>query len=340
MAKLRRVFLLGALLVASCARGPISDHVTVAIEKNDRVLVTAQTFFNDEDISTNARLSLLEAGRFAALNGTDAWSARFARVTAEDESVTFEKHRGQLDRVTRSVRIPSNQLQQVFSDVNITVSILNGPGWRELSFIPGGSIRATREQHRHFEDALVSWSGAVARYFVAVDRLYDYMNANPQRAPALFTAILQEKSDEVTDVVAEEEQPLVDHVTAAMEEIATRMDETEDGASTFAEEADLIYNAFPARMTVTLPGDVISREGFGKELEIEPIQLVETITGLEGTWISPDPLAALLREQPPTGSAMALIPRRSSSSVNSKDIADAIREKLARPRTYVVRWRD
>jgi len=339
MAKLRRVFFVGALLVASCTRGPISDHVTLAIEKNDRVLVTAQTFFNDEDISTNARLSLLEAGRFAALNGTDAWSARFARVTAEDESVTFEKHGGQLDRVTRSVRIPSNQLQQVFSDVNITVSILNGPGWRELSFIPGGSIRATREQHRHFEDALVSWSGAVARYFVAVDRLYDYMNANPQRAPALFTAILQEKSDEVTDAVAEE-KPLVDHVTAAMEEIATRMDETEDGASTFAEEADLIYNAFPARMTVTLPGDVISREGFGKELEIEPIQLVESITGLEGKWISPDPLAALLREQPPTGSAMALIPRRSSSFVNSKDIADAIREKLARPRTYVVRWRD
>ena len=329
-----------ALFLAACSNAPVSDEVTVEIEKNDRVHVTVQTTFNDSDIKTAARLALLESGRFAAINGNDAWSARFGRVTAEDEEVTFEKHRGQLDRVTRAVRIPSNQLQQVFSDTNITVNILNGPGWRELSFIPGGSIRATREQRKHFEDSLVSWSAAVSRYFAAIDRLYVYLNANPNRATALFTAVLSEKTDDPLIVVAEEEEPLVESVTLAMEEIATRMDQTEDGAATFGEEADLLYNAFPARMAIRVPGTVLSSEGFGKELVIEPVNLLETIPSFEGKWISPDPLAALLRAEPPTGDELARQPRRSSHAVPASDITDAIREQLTRPRMYVVRWRD
>jgi hypothetical protein len=125
-----------------------------------------------------------------------------------------------------------------------------------------------------------------------------------------------------------------------MEEIGTRMDETEDGAITFGEEADLIYNAFPARITVRAPGDVLSTEGFGKELVIEPVSLLDSIRSVEGKWISPDPLAALLREQPPSGEQLAQQPRKSAPTVHASDIADAIREKLARPKTYVVRWRD
>ena len=329
-----------ALFLAACARLPVSDEVTVEIEKNDWVTVTARTTFNDADVNTPARLAILESGRFAAMSGNDPWSARFGRVNAEDDEVTFEKHRGKLERVTRSVRIPSNQLQQVFSDTNITVNILNGPGWRELSFIPGGSIRATREQRKHFEDSLVSWSGAVARYFTAVNGLYAYLNANPHRGPALFNALLNDKSDDLANVIAEEEQPFVDGVTMAMEEIGTRMDETEDGAATFGEEADLIYNAFPARITVRVPGDVLSKEGFAKELVIEPVNLLDAITSLEGKWISPDPLAALLREQPPTGEQLAQQTRQSTANVHAGEIADAIREKLARPRTYVVRFKD
>jgi hypothetical protein len=324
------------LLFAACAQPPVDDEVTVAIEKNDRALITAQTTFNDADIKSEARMRMLEAGRFAALHGNDPWSARFGRVTAEDEEVTIQKHRGELDRVTRTVRIPVSQLQQVFSDTNITVHVLNGEGWRELSFIPGGNVRATREQRKHFEDALRTWSGSVARYFMAIDHLYMYLDGNPHRASALFAALLNERP-----AVAEEEQPLVDSVSGAMEELATMMDrEQEGGGATFAEEADLIYNPFPARITVRVPGDVLSKEGFEKELVIEPVDLFDAITALEGKWISPDPLAALLRDQPPAAAEMARQPRRATRVVQASDIADAILEQLERPKTYVVRWRD
>lgn len=334
----RRVAALLAVLVAACSRAPVSDEVTVEVEKNDRVRVTAQTTFNDADIKSEARLRIVESARFAALNDNDPWAARFGRVTAEDEESTFQKHRGQLDRVIRSVRIPQNQIQQVFSDTNITVSILNGPGWSELSFIPGGSIRATREQRKHFDESLDSWSNAVARYFTAVDHLYTYMDLNPHRAADLFHALVGKGEPAL---IADEERTFVDAVTSAMEEIATRMDrEQEDGAATFGEEADLVYNAFPARITVRVPGDVLASEGFGKELVIEPIDLLKVITSLEGKWISPDPLAVLLREEEPQVDGLARTPRMSTPMVRGKDVADAIREQLARPKNYVVRWRD
>jgi hypothetical protein len=332
-----------ALLLAACAQPPVDDEVTVAIEKNDRALITAQTTFNDADIKSEARLRMLEAGRFAALHGNDPWSARFGRVTAEDEETTVLKHLGELDRVTRSVRIPVSQLQQVFSDTNITVNVLDGEGWRELSFIPGGSIRATREQRKHFEDALQTWSGAVARYFMIIDHLYTYLNINPQRAPALFAELMNEprRSGTPDFAMTEEEQLLVDHVNDAMEEIAAMMDqEQEGGGATFAEEADLIYNPFSARMTISVPGDVLSKDGFDKELVIEPVDLYDVITSLEGKWISPDPLAELLRDKRSTATELARNGFKSTKVVHASELADAMREKMERPKMYVVRWRD
>lgn len=336
---LRRFAAILTALFVACSRAPVSDEVTIEIEKNDRVRVTAQTTFNDVDAESNARVALVESARASALADTDPWAVRFARLTAEDEEITVQKHRGQLERMTRTVRIPSRELQQVFSDTNITVHLLNGDGWSELTFYPGSSVRASREQQRHFDEALNSWSSAVARYFVAIDHLYQLMNLNPQRAPQLFAAVLNEKTDSIEPILSEEEQPLVDEVNAAMEEIASRMDQVEEGGATFGEEADLIYNPFPARVTLKLPGDVISNEGFSKELVIEPVNLLEAVTALEGRWISPDPLAAMLREQAPTSASLARQPRHSQSIVAPHAVANAIREQLERPKKYVVRWR-
>ena len=338
----RRLALIVAVLLAACGRVPVSDDVTVQIEKNDRVLVTVQTTFNDVDSQTPEQLAFVDAARAAAQNGTDDWSARFARLTLEDEAVTVEKHRGKVERVTRAVRIPSGELQQVFADANITVHFLNGPSWRELALYPGGSVRGTSEQRRHFDAAMTEWSAAVASYFVSIDQLYVYLNANPSRARHLMAAVLNEQIDGGDPIVAEEEQPLIEHVSTTMENLATLMDQEQDGGLTFAEETDLLYNPFPSRTTVRVPGDILSREGFPQDMVIEPVSLLAAITALEGRWISPDPLAMLLRkdDETPAATKLANEPRRSASVVKASEIAEAIREKLVRPKAYVVRWRD
>ena len=108
------------------------------------------------------------------------------------------------------------------------------------------------------------------------------------------------------------------------------MDDTEGSAWSFAEEADLIYNPFPARITVRAPGE--------KDLVIEPVDLYKAIASLEGRWIEPDPLAALLKNEIPPPEDLAKLPRKSANVVNADEIAAAIKEQLARPKTYSIRW--
>ncbi|MFP5246539.1 MAG: hypothetical protein ACLGH0_07570, partial [Thermoanaerobaculia bacterium] len=312
----RRIAILVALLFAAACAPPVSDRVTIEFEaKNDSVVVTAESHFSTEP--SEAARPRVEAARAAALSNTDPWAIRFARLTPEGERVIIDKERGVLERMTRSVRIRSSELQQVFSDSNITVNVLRSEDSNELALFPGSSTRATREQQLHFNAALTSWSTAVATYFSAVHDLYSYMDRNPERARYLFAAVLGERGDDGAEpLVTEEEQPLVQRVTAAMDEIAERMDTDEGSAATFAEEADLVFNPFPAHITVRVPGEVLSSDGFKVSddiLIIEPVDLFAALGELEGKWIEPDPLAALLRDETPTSDQLASRTRRSTT---------------------------
>lgn len=321
---IRRLAVLALFVLAACGRPPVRDEVTVQFfDDREEITVTAETFFDRGTASKR-----VEAARSAAVEGIDAWGLRFARMSPQYEELTFARHRGELERVTRVIRIPAEDLQRLFSDTNITVNLIRGDGWRELAFYPGSSSRASREQIRHFDEQLGSWSKEVARYFVAIDHLYDYLDENPQRARYVFAALLSERDS----AVLEDEEPLLRAVIDAMEEIGNRMDAQQDDAFTFAEEADLIYNPFPARMVIRVPRE--------KDLVIERVDLFATIASLEGKWISPDPLAALLQEKSPTSDQLSEMPRKSASVINATDIENAIREQLARPRTHTLRWAD
>jgi hypothetical protein len=335
-----------ALFIASCGKFPVTDEVRIEFADDGKsVDVTADTRFQLEAANDETRRRI-EAARAAAQQGTDPWSLRLSHLTPESERVTWSRTRGALEGVTHSVRISDDDLQTVFADTNITVNVLHGDGWRELRFYPGTSARASREQQRRFASELSSWSTIVARYFAAIHRMYGYMDASPGRARYLFAAVMHEdREDGSPAIVAEEEQAYVDDVVNAMDEIAKRMDEQEGRATTFAEDADLVFNPFPARITVTVPGDILAAEGFppgGKDrsLAIEPVDLFASIAALEGKWIAPDPLAAMLREQPPRSDEIAGMPRRSTALVPADDVARAIREQLARPKSYAVRWRE
>jgi hypothetical protein len=219
------------------------------------------------------------------------------------------------------------------------MNVTRGEGFSELAIYPGASSRATREQQRKFEEELDAWSAEVARYFTAVRHLYRYLDENPGRAQYVFAALIAGK-DEDAPPVTEDEQPLLDEVVEAMVAIGNRLERQNAQAQTLTEWADLIFNPFPARVTVKVQGEVLASEGFGKDLVIEPVDLLKTVGSLEGRWISPDPLAALLRDEIPTPQQLAAMPRRAAVVSSARDVTTALREQLARPRAYVVRWRD
>lgn len=332
----RRVLAVAVLLIAAaCAHPPVEDQVTIEPWADDTVLITAQTKFEMKP-ANDLMKQRVESARAAALSGTDPWAIRFGALDPIQERLTILKDHGDLDRVTRAVRIKNDDLQQVFSDTNITADILRGEGWNELRFYTGSGGRATREQQRQFDAELAAWSEDVARYFTHIHHLYTYLNGNPERAQYVFAALLEDDAP-----VLEEEQPLVDAVLDSMANIADKLDAQEGRAATFGEEADLIFNPFPGRIIVRTPRDVISSEGFtkdGKDVVIEPVNLAETIGSMQGTWISPDPLAALLRDQEPTAASLASAKRKSTAVVTGTEIVRALREQLTRPREYIVRW--
>lgn len=336
----RRLAALALLMLAACARPPVQDEVTIEFFDGDPIVVTAETRFELNPKNAEAR-KRVDAAREAALANTDMWAVRFSRLVPEVDLVTLRRSRGALESVTRSIRIPSGELHRVFSDVNVTIDVSRGDGYRELALYPGTSLRATREQMRFFEEELAAWSRDVARYVTAVRKLYDYLDEHPARAEFVFAYIVNEKVDPLLGPT-EEEEPLLTAVTVAMEKIATRVDAQESRADTFAETADLMFNPFPARMTIRVPGEVLAKEGFAKsqELVIEPVDLMAAIGRLEGKWISPDPLALLLREEAPAAAQLAKMPRRAEVVADARDVAAAVREQLARPRAYIVRWRD
>jgi hypothetical protein len=340
----KRIAALLALLMAACAQPPVQEEVTIELQKGGMAVVTSQTTFELKPKNDAERLRI-ETARADALSGNDDWSVRFARLTPESDRVTYERARGELERVTHSARIRDTDVERLFSDTSITLQLAQGDDYRELQIYPGSSGRATREQQRHFAEELQAWSGEIARYFKALDHMYDYLQGRPERARYLFGALFDEKNpDETPVVVTEEEQPYVDAVSEAMDAIGARMDNQQERALSFAEEADLIYNAFPARLTIIVPGDIVARDGFtqtkdANSVTVEPVDLFAAIAALEGRWVTPDPLAVALRDENATAEQMAKLPRRSDAVVSAKDVATALEEQLSRSKTYRVRWR-
>ena len=327
--------LLGFL--AACARQPVSDVVTIEFEaEQPTVLLSAQTTF---DAQARGRV---DDARAAAIAGHDPWSLRFAQLSPESERTVLDRRRGVLERVSRSARIDPRDLQRFFSDVSVTVKVTDGEGWRELALYPGTSTRASREQRRRFDERMGLWSRAVARYFTTVHHFYAYLRENPRRAEPLFAALFQQKGPDGTPfALTEDEQPLVDAVDRAVDDVLRAVAGEEESALDLAQEADLLFNPFPARIVVKVPGTLLETRGFTRDLTIEPVDLAAAVTALEGRWISPDPGAILLREdQPmPSAAAIATMERRSSAVVNASELEAALREQLARPNAYVVRWR-
>ncbi|HEX7152418.1 MAG TPA: hypothetical protein VF618_13100 [Thermoanaerobaculia bacterium] len=335
--------LLVLLVFVTCKRElPVQDEVTLDFEEDGSIALTAQTSFGS-DSNDKALQARAEAGRQSALAGTDAWSARFNRIDPKDERLTWDRRRGELQRVTRSTVIQFDDLQQFFADTPLMFQLLRRDGYNELTIYPGTSTRATRDQNDHFRRALADWSKAVQRYFVAVDHMYDYLEEQPQRAEFVFAALLDEKDAAGAPVqVTEKELALVEGVGNSMGDIADRLDAV-DGYP-LSEEADLIYNPFPAKLTIRVEGDISAAEGFDKKSEREvvvpQIELLDAVTRLEGRWITPDPLAVVMRDNVTRAADLARLPRRSTDVMFSDEIEKALVDQFKRPSRYVLRWKD
>ncbi|HEY8132220.1 MAG TPA: hypothetical protein VII12_10025 [Thermoanaerobaculia bacterium] len=219
---------------------------------------------------------------------------------------------------------------------------MRGDGWAELTIYPGSSERATRQQRERVERMLALYSERAAHYFQTIRGLYSYLDAKPQRAADVFTAVFRDEKDPPARV-SEKEESLAAGVRAAIDALLANEGET----ATLDRDFDAVFNPFPAELKVIVPGDVLAAEGFSRlpdrAFMVKLPTALEAVALLEGRWITPDPLAAALaspddKPAPEIAAAIADQPRRAEAVVTASDIAGALMEKMRPAPRYRVRW--
>jgi hypothetical protein len=312
---MRRALLL-AIVLLSFACADRRDEVTLAFDENDRVTIT-----------TSSPLA-------------DNWEHRFARIEPSSEKVTIEKAHGKVANVTHSANVAADDLQKFFSDVDVTIQLTRGQGFTELAIYPGASSRATRAERDELTRRVHVAAVRMVDYVNATRHLYDYLDLQPGRAESVFTQLFADKDEDIL-AASEEENALILAERRAMERVSATAPE-ESAQQRFVELAQRVNDPLPGVITVKLPRAYAAAEGFKRiddaTLRAEVTSPGEALAGLEGRWVSPDPLADVFAKDKVDPLELAHAPRRAELAVTADEIAGAFIAQLKPKAVYRVRW--
>lgn len=345
-----------ALLLAGCFDEPVREELELAFDSRGAVevrLTQRLSSYHLERGSPRLQRRLRQTQR-TWVDGWDAWPLRFDRARPAEETFGWERSDGEVLTVERTARLTEpDALQRFFSDVLGAVYTFDGAGGG-LAFYPASSVRATAAERQWVERALAEWCAAVARYLADTDRLYAYLEAHPGRADALFARLFADAVHESEPaVLGDDEEALVARVKAGMEAVTAVLAVPPDDAFTLDELARLVYDPFPARLRVTVPGSVGRVEGFVRDGDggfvVPGIGLWDAYAALEGRWLSPDPAllwAELNRSQDggrPPGAGddddeEEEGPRRLAPPPSEREVRRALEAGLRPAPVYSIAW--
>jgi hypothetical protein len=266
------------------------------------VVTTNVAFGATSDYRDNpAVLQRLADARQATVEGRDAWPQRFAALQADAEQVRWDRERGDLVRVSYRAHVKNPEdLARFFSDTPIVVNYSAGEGTAELAIYPGGPWRATQDEQQRLAKVFDDWTRDVTRYLKATKRLYEYLEQNPGRARVCIGAVFEDLLPKATRDNLElpkmpEEDDLVSDVHEGMSSVLSQFLAPKNEALSAEELSRLVYDPFPASISVRVPGKILEAQGFttgGGGLTIPGLGLWDALRALEGHWVSPDPIVA------------------------------------------------
>jgi hypothetical protein len=343
---LRRIAL--AILVFSAAacgvRAPVRYALTIDLDRDRehaRVTTVTELDRSPEDVVRRR----VQPIRDALAAERDEWSARFQQVRPSTERVIYDRQWGEIVRAEHSGVVEREQLARFFGDLPMTVTVVRGGGWTELAIYPGGSGRATRQQRETVERTLDLWSRDAATYLNRMSHLYQWIDQHPQLAEHAFTLLFED--DERAHAVDKEEDALVTAARQAMTAVTERLRRKEGEELPIDELFDLVYNPFPAAITVHTPRAIVGIEHFDKRGDdtgiIHHAGLLDAARALEGKWLSPDPLALVLRSEEdrfeiPIAAELGKMQRKWSQTVSADELQKAILAIVRPAESYRVRW--
>jgi hypothetical protein len=359
-ASLRRRFALlltlFSLLIASCFESPVREDLLLRFLSNGAVVATSTVRIAEAGNGNPVLARRLAEARRAILDGSDSWGPRFAAADPAAERFSWEKRLGELRSATRSAVIAEPAgLEAFFRDTSLSVTYTLDAerGTAELTIVPGVPARATRRQREEMEKTLATWSEQVAAYLETGSDLYRYLEDHPERARPclgfLFTERLAKKDLETLGALMAEEKEKVDRLDDAMEKVVEVLAVPEGADHSPDEISHLIYDPFPARLTVKLPGAPLAVEGFrpgeGGVLTVSSLGLWDALASLEGRWLSPDPILFYIesaRREEETIDLAAFLdkPRQTASAPPSaREVRAALEQRLKPATLYRVSFK-
>lgn len=349
----RLLALVSLALFVSCFEQPVREDLRLRFLPNGAFVATRTVEITDPQDGNPALARRLAATRQEVLDGTGPWTPRFASLEPGAERFSWEKRLGEVHKATHSaVSDDPESLDRFFSDTSlaVTYTVLPESGTAELTIATGPSARATRAQRKEMERTLGDWSGDVKEYLEATRALYDYLDDHPDRAEdsfsALFEDLLPEGRPEGGTGPSAEEQRLVDRLGKAMEEVLDILLVPRGADHSPDEISRLVYDPFPARLTVSLPGPPLEAEGFEKgqgdrEFTVPSLGLWEALRSLESRWVSPNPVLVYMESRGEDSFDLESFlsqPRRAEPTPAAKEVRQALAAQLSPQPFYRLTW--
>lgn len=352
---LRSIVLFAVLLaLLACFDPPVQESVRLRFLPDGVAIVTSAVEIDpltqgEKNPALDRRLSDL---RRDLLAGLDPWAQRFERVEPAAERFSWEKHLGLLSGAKRSAVLDEPaKLRGVFADTALAITYeVRQDGIAELTIVPGAPSQATRKQRKDLERILDAWSADVAEYLAATADLYDWLEDNPTRAEAcmqaLFGDVLAEEDAEPEgdaepeSELSAEEQTRVDRVQEAMTKVLDVLIIPKGQDRSIDELSHLVYDPFPAPLSIQLPDEPLEVEGFEASGSEDRVWSVDTpglwaaLRSLEERWVAPDPVMIYVEHKGADAegldlSALLDTPRQVVRPLpNSLEIRRAIEERL------------
>jgi hypothetical protein len=337
-------------LLVGCFEEPVRDHLHLHVTANGPVVLTTVQEIAEPDVAEDNPVlaARLEDARAAIEQGWDRWTADFAELDAAAERFTLERVDGLVQRAMRSAVVTwSPELELFLASNGVTAIVESGDGVHELALYTVGGTQATARQRDELNRRTRQWSRAVAAYLETAIALYDHLELRPERAVPCLSHLFDAEGPG-TGPLDEFESRLVTELEAEIETVAEVLRVMPGDGYSLNELSRLASDPLPVRLTVTVPGPIVDVEAFEVHesfVERRPADLWRALLDLEGRWLEPDLVTALLAPLPadqqpdPDPVAFAAIPRWAGRPPSATELEAAFGAALIPPDEDRVRWR-
>jgi hypothetical protein len=337
--------------VIACFEEPVLEHLHLTIRGDGSIVATVvQRVAASENFDNPELAERLEASRADLAENLDLWSLRFATLEPLAERQSIERVDGELRRSIRSAVFESfDEVLRLVEADGLTGALTATGHVAALELFPAGGSRATYLQRQEVERRMSEWAQDLADYFAAAVDLYTYLEQQPDRAvPCLADVFAKHEGLGATGPLDEVEEELVATLKDSMEAVASALLVPDDEAFSLNELSRLVYDPFPARLTIVVDGELLEIDGFTSEggfLERPAVDVWNALRSLEGRWLSPDlvtEVAAPLpedRQPDPDVLLFASLPRRFANAPAPGEVEAALVAALVPEDLLRLRWR-